>query len=126
MDFSENLSVPIKYEPQTMHWYSQQITIHSGILFDNGNKSYHPYISVDKKHDQKFVRIVMDEMINNISSLPDVHDFYVYKCIHFLKGTFRVNIVSYFIFSTHIITYFIIMQSSNTIALKEHIFSEGE
>ena len=55
-----------------MHWYLQQITIHSGILFDNGNKSYRPYISVDKKHNQKLARIVMDEMVNSNSSLPDV------------------------------------------------------
>ena len=71
IDFSENLSVPVKYEPQSMHWHQQQVTVHSGILFDNGNKSYHPYLSSDNKHDQKFVKIVMDEMISCISGTPE-------------------------------------------------------
>ena len=32
MDFSENLSLPMKYEPQSLHWAHDQVTVHSGIL----------------------------------------------------------------------------------------------
>ena len=71
IDFSENLSVPVKFEPQTLHWSHQQITVHSGILKHAGEKSYHPYLSDDLNHDQKFVKIVMHEMIRNINELKE-------------------------------------------------------
>ena len=50
-DFAENISVPVKIEPQSMHWSHQQVTIHSGITKFNGEKSYHPYFSDDRSHD---------------------------------------------------------------------------
>ena len=31
LDFSENLVIPMKHQPQSMHWTQQAITIHSGI-----------------------------------------------------------------------------------------------
>ena len=64
IDFSENLTVPVKYEPQSLHWSHEQITVHSGILKDGGEKSYHAYLSNDKQHDQKFVKVVLKEMLN--------------------------------------------------------------
>ena len=47
VDFSENLSIPVKYEPQSLHWSHQQVTVHSGITKIRGEKSYHPYVSDD-------------------------------------------------------------------------------
>ena len=38
----------------------------SGILKQQGEKSYQPYISQDKKHDQHFVHLVLDEMLGGI------------------------------------------------------------
>ena len=73
IDFSENLSVPVKYEPQSLHWSHKQVTIHSGILKLNGEKSYHPYISEDRQHDQSFVKIVIEEMLNTVNkNLPGI------------------------------------------------------
>ena len=66
MDFSENLSVPVKYEPQYLHWAYDQVTVHSGILKLHGHKSYHPYFSVGKIHDQVFVNDVPLEMLQNV------------------------------------------------------------
>ena len=63
LDFSENLQVPVKYEPQSLHWAREQLTVHSGILKCNGDKSYHAYLSNDKLHDQFFVDIVTREML---------------------------------------------------------------
>ena len=40
----ENLSIPVKYEPQSLHWAHNQITIHSGILKVDGVKSYITHI----------------------------------------------------------------------------------
>lgn len=64
IDFSENLSVPIKYEPQSCHWSHDQVTVHSGILKHFGLKQYHPYLSNDKKHDQKFVKVAIEKMLD--------------------------------------------------------------
>jgi len=65
IDFSENLSIPVKYEPQSMHWSYQQITVHSGLMKYQGEKTYHPYLSADRKHDQHFVHCVLEEMLCN-------------------------------------------------------------
>lgn len=65
IDFSENLKVPVKYEPQSLHWSHEQITVHSGLLKYQGVKSYHPYLSSDRKHDQHFVHCVLEEMLHN-------------------------------------------------------------
>ena len=32
IDFSENFTVPVKFEPQSLHCCHQQVTVHSGIL----------------------------------------------------------------------------------------------
>ena len=69
IDFSEHLSVPVKFEPQTLHWTHQQITVHSGTIKQDGEKSYHPYLSDDVTHDQKFVKIAMDEMLSKVDNL---------------------------------------------------------
>ena len=39
------------------------MSIHSGITKTKNGKSYHPYISDSKKHDQVFTKIVMQEML---------------------------------------------------------------
>ena len=70
VDFSENLTVPVKFEPQSMHWSHEQVTIHSGIMKLEGEKSYHPYVSNDKKHDQQFVYVVLEEMLKEVT-IPD-------------------------------------------------------
>ena len=56
--FSENLTVPVKFEPQSLHWCHQQVTVHSGILRCNGEKNYIAHFSDDRKHDQLFVDVV--------------------------------------------------------------------
>jgi len=72
VDFSENLSVPVKCEPQSLHWGHEQVTVHSGILKINGAKFYHPYLSDDRKHDQVFVRKVIQEMLDHEEIAEDV------------------------------------------------------
>ena len=62
-DFSENLTVPVKYEPQSMHWAHEQVNIHSGITKVSGEKIYHPYFSDDKSHDVVFTDLVNKEML---------------------------------------------------------------
>ena len=49
IDFSENLKLPVKFEPQSLHWCHEAITMHSGIVKLHREKSYHPYVSDDKK-----------------------------------------------------------------------------
>jgi hypothetical protein len=59
IDFSENLSMPIHKEPQSMYWIRKQLTIHSGISIfpdnDTQRKVYFGHISEDRDHDQVFV-----------------------------------------------------------------------
>jgi len=71
VDFSENLTVPVKYEPQSLHWSHEQVTVHSGIMKFEGEKSYHPYLSDDKKHDQHFVELALHEMISELPTIPE-------------------------------------------------------
>ena len=64
IDFSENPNTPVKFQtlviaPQSFHWSHSQITVHFGILKNHGEKSY-PYLSDDRKHDQSFVKIVIE------------------------------------------------------------------
>ena len=63
MDYSENLAIPMKSQPQSLYWTLESVTIHSGIVKTKDGKSYHPYISDCKKHDQVFTNIVMNEML---------------------------------------------------------------
>ena len=71
IDFSENLTLGIKFEPQSLHWGKKQITIHSGIVKCDGEKSYHPYVNDIKKHDQAFVKLAVTEMLEN-TNMPDL------------------------------------------------------
>ena len=71
LDFSENLSVPVQYDPQSMHWHHEQASVRSGILKQQGEKSYHAYFSDSKVHDQVFVKTVLDEMIDTSTELNE-------------------------------------------------------
>lgn len=70
IDFAENLTVGIKWEPQSLHWSKKQVTVHSGIFKYNAEKVYHPYVSDSRIHDQVFVKQVVEEMVDH-SKLPD-------------------------------------------------------
>ena len=59
------LTVPVKFEPQSLHWCQQQVTVHSGILKCNGEKSYITHFSDDRKHDQLFIDYVVKNIIEN-------------------------------------------------------------
>ena len=69
-DFSKIISNPVKYEPQPLHWSHCQVTLHSVILKNTGEKSYHAYFSDDRKHDQVFVKLEMKEMMNEAEIVP--------------------------------------------------------
>eukprot|EP00794_Sanderia_malayensis_P020851 gene20851-22896_t len=66
IDFCENLSVPVKQEPQSLHWCHQQVTVHSGILKVQAEKSYHPYLSDDTTQDQVFVNVAIREILKEV------------------------------------------------------------
>ena len=63
IDFSENLQVPVKFDPQSLHWCHPQIIVHAGIVKFNEQKTYHPYLSSDKKYDHVFVKVAIEEML---------------------------------------------------------------
>ena len=71
-DFSENFSLLVKFEPLSLHWHKEQVTIHSGIVKLHGEKSYHPYMSNDHKHDQKFAKLVRKEMLDTVDTIPKI------------------------------------------------------
>ena len=56
VDFSENLSLPIYKEPQTMYWVRKQISLHCGVgMFQEGEDVqiiYFGHVSEDREHDQ--------------------------------------------------------------------------
>ena len=63
--------MPVKEEAQTMHWNHKQVTIHSGILKVNQQKSYHPYFSDNLQHDSVFVETAMEKMIGDACVVED-------------------------------------------------------
>ena len=92
LDFSEKLTVPLKYEPQSMHWTNAQIIVHSAIMKSLGEKTYHPYLSDDKFQGYVFVSLSLDEILSE----TDVGGRFIlvesdnctaqYKCVaHFAK-----------------------------------------
>ena len=65
VDFSENLTIGIKWEPQSLHWSKKQVTVHSGITKTvDGVKTYHPFVSDTLQHDQTFVHLSIREMLD--------------------------------------------------------------
>ena len=70
IDFSENLKVPLKYEPRSAQWNREKVTVHSGILKNKGQKSYYSHLSGNKKHDHVFVDVVLQMMLNPILLPP--------------------------------------------------------
>ena len=64
IDFSENLVIPMKEQPQSLYWTQDAVTIHSGISKSKNGKSYHPYVFDSKIHNQVFVDLVIKEMLN--------------------------------------------------------------
>ena len=65
VDFSENLTLHLPEEITSMYWGSAKtnISIHSGLMRQDGEKIYHPYLSDDLCHDQSFVYLSLREMI---------------------------------------------------------------
>ena len=60
VDFAKNYTFKEQNEVQTMHWYSDQVTIFVHITYVRVaavvNKFYHFYIYDDKNHDTLFVQ----------------------------------------------------------------------
>ena len=63
VDFSENLTILVKFEPQRLRRCHQEVTIHSGIIISQSEKSYLPYVSDDRKNDQIFVHMFRKNVI---------------------------------------------------------------
>ena len=63
IDFSENLTVPVKFEQQSLHWSHEEITVYLGIIKMNSEKSYHPYLNMDRKHDHSCADVVLNQML---------------------------------------------------------------
>ena len=92
IDFSENLKIPVKWEPQSPHWHHDQITFHSGIVKVNDYKYYYIHTSEDRNHDNVFVDEVLLQMIEDSPSTTKTvlingdNCSNQYKCIqHFSK-----------------------------------------
>ena len=60
VDFSESLSIPVKYGPLSLHW--SQISRNSALWHsqEQWRKGYDPYLSNDHKHDQVFVHLAIE------------------------------------------------------------------
>ena len=106
IDFSENLTVPVKYEPQSLHWSHEQVTVHSGLLKAQRKNSYNPYISDDRKNDQTFVHCMLENMleevdINSETYLSDNCSLQYKSSAHFsniqeISNRYQCNIIRVF------------------------------
>ena len=106
--------MPVKCEPQDLQWSHEQITVHSGILKFKGEKSYHPYLSATRKHDQHFAQLCILEILRKVdfSENPYIviegdNCSYQYKSsAHFhgmqtLAKKFQVNVIRIFGIAEH-------------------------
>ena len=66
MDFSEKLKIPLKKEPQSVHWSGAKIIVHFHILKKGSNKEYY-YLSDQLIQDHAFSYLVLDEMLEDIN-----------------------------------------------------------
>ena len=57
---------------QSLHWHHDQVTVHSSIVKIHDEKSYHPYVSNDHKHNQTFMKLALEEMFSTIDPLPQI------------------------------------------------------
>ena len=69
IDFSENLTVPVNYKPQSLHWSHSQVTVWDSEK--RWRKKLSSFFSADRKHDQTFVKFAMEEMLNKAEIDPD-------------------------------------------------------
>ena len=65
--------MPVKHEPQSLHWNHQQVIIHSGIVKQGHEKSYHPFLSNDQVYDHVFVKYVLTQMLNEMAITPRMY-----------------------------------------------------
>ena len=113
IDYSENLSIPVKFELQPMHWHKDTITVHSGIVKLHGGKWYHPCLSNGKRHDQTYIKLVLKKMLESVPSMPEMciiesdncnvqyKSAQHFEAIHCLSTTFKIPIVQIFSIAGH-------------------------
>ena len=70
IDYSENLTIGVKFKSQSLHWSKMQVTVHSGLVKYGQEKVYHPYLSDSCVHDQVFVHQALEEIIDHMDA-PD-------------------------------------------------------
>ena len=72
MEFSVNLTIGIKWEPQSLPWSKKQVTVHLRTTKTYyGKKVYHPYMSDSREHNQAFVNFAINTMLS-ATDLQDV------------------------------------------------------
>ena len=59
---------------------NETMTVHSVILKINDEKSYHPFLSDDKKHDQQFVKLVLEKMLYTATAMSQ-WSIYMYNLL---------------------------------------------
>ena len=65
MDFSENLTQAYKYEPQSSHFNKKQYSLHCTVKHTKDGHKYLYHLSDEKKHDQAFTSVVVDQIVEN-------------------------------------------------------------
>lgn len=80
MDFSENISVTPKFEPQSAHFSKRQFTLHCTVKHDENNNTYIYHLSNDLKHDDTFTMNVVRDILDRFPSNADVLRFKSDNC----------------------------------------------
>ena len=63
LDYSKNLTIPMKQMVQSIHWTQETVSVHCGISKSKDGKPYYPYISNSKKHDQVLTKNAIEEIL---------------------------------------------------------------
>lgn len=65
IDYSENLSIPVQREPQSMYWIRKAVSIMNGIS-ETPEKVYHGHLSESRVHDQVYTKESLSRIIRSI------------------------------------------------------------
>ena len=74
LDYSENISIPVQHEPQSMYWIRKAVSIMTLITETVGGKEYHGHVSEDRDHDPVFTR---ESLVSVIKSIPHLDYYFI-------------------------------------------------
>ena len=83
LDYSENITTTLKFEPQQAHFSKQQISLHCAVMYTCSGNKYFYHLSDIMKYDSFFSNTVVKDLLNSIEDtvIVDVFRFKSNNCL---------------------------------------------